>query len=179
MVAPGLTPRSNADRIKNDRRDALKLCRLARAGELTAIHVPDALDEAMRDWVRTREDAVDMQRQARQRFAALLLRNNIRYSKKTTWTEAHRRWVAELGDLSRFASARELMGYLGLVPSQDSSGARRRQAREVVPKKLKPAFARPLHLKLYVAISPIDGRSHTCVGRWQLGFDRERPPQVL
>ena len=96
VVAPGLTPRSNADRIKNDRRDALKLCRLARAGELTAIHVPDALDEAMRDWVRTREDAVDMQRQARQRFAALLLRNNIRYSKKTTWTEAHRRWVAEL-----------------------------------------------------------------------------------
>ena len=74
MVAPGLTPRSNADRIKNDRRDALKLCRLSRAGELTAIHVPDALDEAMRDWVRTREDAVDMQRQARQRFAALLLR---------------------------------------------------------------------------------------------------------
>ena len=96
MVAPGLTPRSNADRIKNDRRDALSLCRLARAGELTAIHVPDALDEAMRDWVRTREDAVDMQPQARQRFAALLLRNNIRYSKKTTWTEAHRRWVAEL-----------------------------------------------------------------------------------
>ena len=89
------------------------------------------------------------------------------------------RLVAELGDLSRFASARELMGYLGLVPSQDSSGARRRQAREVVPKKLKPAFARPLHLKLYVAISPIDGRSHTCVGRWQSGFDRERPPQVL
>lgn len=96
VVAPGLTPRSNADRIKNDRRDALKLCRLARAGELAAIHVPDALDEAMRDLVRTREDAVDMQRQARQRFAALLLRNNIRYSKKTTWTEAHRRWVAEL-----------------------------------------------------------------------------------
>ena len=193
VVAPGLTPRSNADRIKNDRRDALKLCRLARAGELTAIHVPDALDEAMRDLVRTREDAVDMQRQARQRFAALLLRNNIRYSKKTAWTEAHRRWVAELklphraqhlafeeyvsaiqeadkrierlessirdelanwrwrpvvlalqafrgireihavrlvaelGDLSRFATARELMGYLGLVPSQDSSGARRRQ----------------------------------------------------
>ena len=96
VVSPGLTPRSNADRIKTDRRDALKLCRLARAGELSSIHVPDETDEAMRDLVRTREDAVCMQRQARQRFAALLLRNNIRYNGKTAWTAAHRRWIAEL-----------------------------------------------------------------------------------
>ena len=68
VVSPGLTPRSNADRVKTDRRDALKLCRLARAGELTAIYVPDEGDEAMRDLVRAREDAVAMQRQARQRF---------------------------------------------------------------------------------------------------------------
>ena len=193
VVSPGMTPRSNADRVKTDRRDALKLCRLARAGELTPIHVPDALDEAMRDLVRTREDAVAMQRQARQRLGALLLRNDIRYAGKTAWTPAHRRWiavlklpqaaqqlafeeyvqaideaaarverlgaaiqaelvhwrwlpvvaalqafrglqtihavriVAELGDLTRFASARRLMGYLGLVPSENSTGARRRQ----------------------------------------------------
>ena len=65
VVSPGLTPRSNAARVKTDRRDALKLCRLARAGELTPIHVPDVADEAMRDLVRAREDAVAMQRQAR------------------------------------------------------------------------------------------------------------------
>ena len=88
VVSPGLTPRSNTDRIKTDRRDALKLCRLARAGELSAIHVPDETDEAMRDLVRTREDVVSMLRQARQRLAALLLGNNIGYNKKTAWTEA-------------------------------------------------------------------------------------------
>ena len=64
VVSPGMTPRSNADRVKTDRRDALRLARLARAGELTPIHVPDAEDEAMRDLVRAREDAVITQRQA-------------------------------------------------------------------------------------------------------------------
>jgi transposase len=193
VVSPGMTPRSNADRVKTDRRDCLKLARLARAGELTPIHVPDETDEAMRDLVRSREDAVVMQRQARQRLGALLLRNDVRYNGKTAWSPAHRRWiaelklphvaqhiafeeyaqgvdeagkrierleaaihdelgrwrwrpvvaaleafrgirtihavrlVAELGDLTRFAAARHLMGYLGLVPSENSTGNRRRQ----------------------------------------------------
>jgi transposase len=193
VVSPSMTPRNAADRVKTDRRDAKKLARLARAGELQAIYVPDALDEAMRDLVRAREDAVCMQRQARQRLQALLLRNEIRYVGKTAWTRAHRRWiaglklphpaqqiafeeyvqavheaaerverlnkailaelthwrwralvealqalrgvqvlhavriVAELGDLQRFESPRKLMGYLGLIPSEDSSGLRRRQ----------------------------------------------------
>ena len=193
VVSPGLTPRSNADRVKTDRRDCLKLARLARAGELTPIHVPDEVDEAMRDLVRTREDAVAMQRQARQRLGALLLRNDIRYVGKTAWTPAQRRWiavlklphaaqqlafeeyvqavdeashrierltqaiqaellhwrwlpvvaalqafrgiqtihavriVAELGDLSRFGSARCLMAFLGLVPCENSSGQHRQQ----------------------------------------------------
>jgi transposase len=192
-VSPSMTPRRAGDRVKTDRRDCLALARLARAGEPTPIYVPDAQDEAMRDLVRTREDAVCMQRQARQRLQALLLRNEIRYVGKSAWTQAHRRWiahlklpsapqqiafeeyvqaveeagqrlarlthaiaaelehwrwrpvvealqalrgvsaihavriVAELGDLSRFGSPRQLMGYLGLVPSEDSSGARRRQ----------------------------------------------------
>jgi transposase len=65
VVSPGMTPRSNADRVKTDRRDCLKLARLARAGELTPIHVPDEADEAVRDLVRAREDAVVNQRQAR------------------------------------------------------------------------------------------------------------------
>src|SRR5258706_13255004 len=96
VVAPSNTPRRVRDRIKTDRRDSLKLAGLARAGELTPIYVPDPADEAMRDLVRTREDAIAMQRQARHRLAALLLRNDIRYVGKTAWTEAHRRWIARL-----------------------------------------------------------------------------------
>ena len=65
VVAPSDTPRRVRDRIKTDRRDSLKLAGLARAGELKAIYVPDEADEAMRDLVRTREDAVAMQRAAR------------------------------------------------------------------------------------------------------------------
>jgi transposase len=61
----------------------VKLAGLARAGELTPIYVPDVNDEAMRDLVRAREDAVIMQRQARQRLSALLLRNDIRYTGRT------------------------------------------------------------------------------------------------
>lgn len=96
VVSPSKTPRNAADRVKTDRRDALKLARLARAGELEPIHVPDALDEAMRDLVRAREDAVIVQRQVRQRLQALLLRSEIRYAGKTAWTQAHRRWIAKL-----------------------------------------------------------------------------------
>src|SRR5207247_9023096 len=95
-VAPSNTPRRVRDRIKPDRRDSLKLSGLARAGELTPIYVPDVRDEAMRDLIRAREDAVVMQRQARQRLAALLLRNDVRYAGKTAWTAAHRRWIADL-----------------------------------------------------------------------------------
>jgi len=193
VVSPSMTPRRAGDRVKTDRRACLQLARLARAAELEPIYVPDRRDEAIRDLVRTREDAVAMQRQARQRLQALLLRNEIRYVGRSSWTAAHRRWiahlklpepaqqiafeeyvqaveeagarlerlavaiaaqlehwrwrplvealqafrglsaihavriVAELGDLSRFESARKLMGYLGMVPSEDSSGARRRQ----------------------------------------------------
>jgi len=195
VVSPSMTPRRAGDRVKTDRRDALQLARLARAGELAPIYVPDRRDEAIRDLVRAREDAVNMQRQARQRLQALLLRNEIRYVGKTAWTAAHRRWiahlklpdpaqqiafeeyvaaveeagarlerlggaiatqlepwrwrplvealqalrgisaihavriVAELGDLTRFDSPRKLMGYLGMIPSEDSSGRRRRQGR--------------------------------------------------
>ena len=96
VVAPSSIPRRPADRIKTDRRDALLLARLARAGELIAVRVPDALDEAIRDLSRAREDAVREQRNARHRLKALLLRNGIRYSGKGSWTAAHRRWLASL-----------------------------------------------------------------------------------
>ena len=193
VVAPSRTPRRSGDRVKTDRRDAQMLARLSRAGELTAVRVPDAVDEALRDLVRAREDAVREQRNARHRLKALLLRNGIVYSGRSSWTAAHLRWlaalklphpsqqiafqeylhaitesgsriqrleqalcdalplwsllpvvaalqalrgvgliaavtlVAEIQDFQRFATARELMAYLGLVPAENSSGQRRRQ----------------------------------------------------
>jgi transposase len=96
VVAPSRTPRSSGDRIKTDRRDAVMLARLSLAGELTAVRVPDAADEALRDLVRAREDAVREQRNSRHRLKALLLRNGIAYSGRTSWTPAHLRWLASL-----------------------------------------------------------------------------------
>ena len=193
VVAPSLIPNRCGDRIKTDKRDAVKLARLHRAGELTAVHVPDALDEAMRDLCRARTDAVQDLRRSRSQLKAFLLRHGYRYSGKSAWTEAHRRYlrelvlphaahrlvledalrvisesegrirrleegmealleewsmkpvvqalmglrgfqrigamviVSELGGAWRFAHPRQLMAYLGLVPTESSSGERRRQ----------------------------------------------------
>ena len=190
VIAPSLIPRKAGVRIKTDRRDAQMLARLARAGELTAVTVPDAGDEALRDLTRAREDAVRARLTARQQLQALLLRHGVIYTGKTRWTKTHARWlatvklahpaqqivfteywqlteradaqvdrlttalndalpswrwhavvsalmtlrgldlvsastlVAELGDLRRFTHPRELMAYLGLVPSEHSSGPR-------------------------------------------------------
>lgn len=96
VVAPSLIPSRSGERIKTDRRDALKLARLHRAGELTAVHVPDAADEAMRDLCRARTDAVQDQRRGRAQLKAFLLRNGYRYTGKSAWTEAHRRYLREL-----------------------------------------------------------------------------------
>jgi len=188
VVAPSLVPKRSGDRVKTDRRDALTLARLHRAGELTAVYVPREEDEAMRDLVRAREDAKEAEKKAKQRLGSFLLRHGMRYGGRKTWTRAHRRWLstlsfrhpaqqivfheyvdtvaasqrrverlteqirvlvpqwrlapvveafqamrgvslivaatvaAEVGDLSRFDHPRQLMAYLGLVPSEHSSG---------------------------------------------------------
>jgi transposase len=88
VVAPSSIPRRSGDRVKTDRRDALMLARLARAGELTAVRVPDAADEAVRDLVRARDDAVRECRNARHRLKALLLRNGIGYAGKNDANDA-------------------------------------------------------------------------------------------
>jgi transposase len=192
VVAPSLIPRKAGDRVKTDRRDAASLARLHRAGELTAVWVPDPGHEAMRDLVRARLDAVHALRRARQQLSGFLLRHGCHYG-RPAWTKLHRRWlaglkfeqavhhlvledyiaaveaaaarrdrltaqiaamlpdwtlapvvaalqamrgmalvnaatlIAELGDLSRFANPRQLMAYLGLVPSEYSSGASTRR----------------------------------------------------
>jgi len=188
VVAPSLIPKRAGDRVKTDRRDAASLAKLHRAGELTAVWVPDCRHEAMRDLVRARLDAVHSLRRARQQLSGFLLRQGCHY-RRPAWTKLHRRWlaglsfaqavhhivledyiaavegaearrdrltaqieamlpdwtlapivaavqtmrgmalvnaatlIAELGDLSRFANPGQLMAYLGLVPSEYSSGA--------------------------------------------------------
>jgi transposase len=194
VAAPSLIPQRPGDRVKTNRRDALNLARLLRVGELTAIWVPDARHEAMRDLVRTRTAAVADLRKKRQQVTAMLLRLGLHYDdKKKSWSKAHLNWLmrqklahleqriafeemllgmrqaqerivrledairaavpewslaaavtalmalrgvdivtatvflAEVGDLSRFQSPRELMAYLGLVPSEASTGERVRR----------------------------------------------------
>lgn len=191
VIAPSRIARHPADRVKTDRRDALLLARLHRAGELTPVTVLEPADEAMRDLARTREDAMNDLRRARQRLRAFLLRQGHSYTGRR-WGPAHERFlsalqfedpahhitfteyrldvrfgtervtrldhalreqaalwrflplvkalmtlrgidflsaitiVAELGDLRRFPHPRDLMGYLGLVPGEYSSGNTRR-----------------------------------------------------
>lgn len=96
VVAPSLIPKKASDRVKTNRRDSDQLARLFRAGELTGIYVPDAADEAVRDLVRCREAARIEQLKARQRLKGFLLRHGFRYAGKSSWTEAHRRYLATL-----------------------------------------------------------------------------------
>ena len=193
VVAPSLIPQKPGDRVKTNRRDAIKLARLMRSGDLTPVYVPTVADEAIRDLCRGREDAIRDLKTAKFRLKAFLLRQDIRYTGRATWGPAHLRWlsevvcptpaqqivfqeyiravtehterlkrleqeltdqvqtwrlapvvgalqalrgvqftvavttVAELGDLTRFDNPRQLMNYLGLTPSEYSTGARRRQ----------------------------------------------------
>jgi len=96
VVAPSSIPRPSGERIKTDRRDAMKLARLARSNDLAVVRVPGPADEAVRDLVRARDDAVREQRNGRHRLKALLLRNGIPYAGKSSWTAAHLRWLATL-----------------------------------------------------------------------------------
>lgn len=184
-------PRS--ERIKTDRRDAMKVARKLRSGELSAVWVPDIEQEAIRDYSRCRGDFKGQQHKARQQHNAFVLRHGYHWPRgKSRWTLRHWRWLeglefahplqqetlreyleavraaservqdlearllnealgqwslapvvdslvalrgldrlaavtllAELGDISRFDSAPQLMGYLGLVPSVHDSGQRR------------------------------------------------------
>lgn len=195
VVAPSLIPTRSGDRVKTDKRDAVKLARLHRAGELTAVNVPHVEDEAMRDLCRARTDAVQDLRRSRAQLKAFMLRNGYRYSGKSSWTEAHKRYlrelvlphgaqrvvledslqaittaeerierleeqmealletwemkpvvealmgfrgfqivgamitVSELGGAWRFDHPRQLMAYLGLVPSENSTGDDKRKGR--------------------------------------------------
>jgi transposase len=193
VIAPSLIPKKSGQRIKTDRRDAIKLAQNFRAGELVAVFIPDEKTEAIRDLERAREDAKKAERVVRHQLSKFLLRNGRRYPLKTNWNDAHRAWiakqlfaepaqqyvlsdglaaveaatlrcqqlterlkeltkgwelepllkalqalrgvefvtavtlVAEVGDFRRFAKATDFMGYIGLVPSEFTTGNHRRQ----------------------------------------------------
>jgi transposase len=188
VIAPALIPKRPGERVKTNRRDAVTLARLHRAGELTGVWVPDAVHEAVRDLVRAREAAADDLRRKRQQLLSFLLRHGRIYSAGGHWTLAHRRWLAkqafehaaqqivfqeaidtiadaaqhlrrleqqlalivpswsmapvvepyqamrgasflvavifaaEIGDVRRFETPRQLMSFLGLVPAESSTG---------------------------------------------------------
>jgi transposase len=97
VVAPTLIPRRAGDRVKTDRRDALRLAQLLRAGELTPVWTPDEDHEALRDLIRARHDVKEDLQRARQRLVHFLLRNDIRPPQGTrNWTVKHRNWLNTL-----------------------------------------------------------------------------------
>src|ERR1700682_6448219 len=97
VVAPTLVPVKAGDRVKTDRRDALKLARSYRAGDLTPVWVPDAAHEALRDLVRAREAAKKDQLRARHRLGKFLLRQGRRLATKmNTWTQKHLTWIRQV-----------------------------------------------------------------------------------
>jgi transposase len=193
VVAPSKMERAPGEKIKTDRRDALKLAKQLRGQALTGIYIPNARNEAVRDLCRARTDASEDLRQHKQRLGAFLLRQGVNYTGKTKWTQGHMNYlrktrfadaalnfvledyiqavedtvirikalkekleevlkdwqrkvhvdalkafrsfdtvaamtiVSEIGDFTRFTHPRQLMAYLGLVPSEATSANHRRQ----------------------------------------------------
>lgn len=94
VVAPSLIPRRAGDRVKTDKRDASRLARLLRAGELTAIRVPSPAEEAVRDLVRARAALLADRKRAQQRITAMLMRHGRVWRSGSYWTQAHEQWIA-------------------------------------------------------------------------------------
>jgi transposase len=120
VAAPSRIARAPGERVKTDRRDALKLAKLLRLGELTAVRVPSLEQEAARDLVRAREDArCDLMR-ARHRLSRLLLRQGLLWE-GSAWTQAHERWLAS----QRFEMRGLSLAYGEAVAAVESVRARR------------------------------------------------------
>lgn len=193
VIAPSLIPKKPGERIKTDRRDAAKLARCLRAGDLTAVYVPDEDTEALRDLERARDAAKKAETTSKHQLSKFLLRHGRRWDGRSNWTLKHFAWIrqqsfeheaqrrvlrdylkaledatervkrltddvkelvatstlaplvtgfqsmrgvatissvvvaAEIGDLRRFDSAKSFMSFVGLVPSESSSGKRTRR----------------------------------------------------
>jgi transposase len=94
VAAPSAIPNKPGERVKTDRLDAIKLARLLRAGEVTAVWVPDAPHEAMRDLIRSRADAMEHLKATKRQLLAFLLRQGRMYNGLKHWTRAHFTWLA-------------------------------------------------------------------------------------
>src|SRR5246127_195393 len=114
VVAPSLVPVKAGDRVKTDRRDAAKLARSYRAGDLTPVWVPDADHEALRDLVRAREDARQDQHRARHRLSKFLLRHGRRppAEVKKSWTLKYLTWIKEQVHFDQPALEATLLDYV-------------------------------------------------------------------
>jgi transposase len=114
VIAPTLTPTRPGDRVKTNRRDAEKLARCHRAGDLTPVWVPDAAHEALRDLVRAREDAHADQQRARQRLGKFLLRHGWQRPKdiKENWTQKHMAWIKSQVRFAQPASQAAFLDYV-------------------------------------------------------------------
>lgn len=115
VIAPSLVPTKAGDRVKTDRRDAEKLARCYRAGELTAVWVPDAAHEALRDLVRAREAAKKDQLKARHRLGKFLLRHGNRPEGMKAWTKQHLEWIGTHVKFDQPALEATLQDYLDEV----------------------------------------------------------------
>jgi transposase len=113
VIAPSLVPVKPGDRVKTDRRDATRLARSHRAGDLTAVWVPDAAHEALRDLVRAREDARQDQLRARHRLSKFLLRHGRRPAEDMkSWTQKYLTWIKEQVRFDQPALEATLLDYV-------------------------------------------------------------------
>ena len=96
VVAPSLLPKKPGERVKTDRKDAMKLAHLLKMNDIPIIYVPEAEDEAVRDLSRARQTATKDLNHARLQLKGFLLRNNIRYEGTDSWSAKHIRWLNEL-----------------------------------------------------------------------------------
>ena len=113
-MSPSKTERKPNERIKTDKRDAKKIAKLFRNGDITEVRIPPALDEAVRDLCRARTDASDDLSRSKQRLNSFLLRNGYRYDQKTKWTDAHMRYLRHL-TLPDPTQALVLEGYIQTI----------------------------------------------------------------
>ncbi len=121
VVAPTLVPVKAGDRVKTDGRDALKLARCYRAGDLTAVWVPDADHEALRDLVRAREAAKKDQLRARHRLGKFLLRKGLRRPEgMSAWGTRHLVWLRSL----RFERKPEQAAFIDYLAEVEHAVAR-------------------------------------------------------
>jgi transposase len=121
VVAPTLVPKKSGDRVKTDRRDALKLARSHRSNDLTAVWVPDEDSEALRDLVRAREAAKQDQLRARHRLSKFLLRSGQRPAPGVkAWTQIYMAWIRKI----RFAQMAQESTRLDYLHEVEHMGAR-------------------------------------------------------